>query len=88
MSKAGILILTLLLVAAMFTGCRRGESNTTNSTTSTSGTTGTHATTKPTVPSTAATSQPSTGVIPDATDLMPQPSSSTKMPRGQGTPRF
>lgn len=88
MSKAGILILTLLLVAAMFTGCRRRSPDTTNSTGTTTATTSTQSTTRATVPSTAGNTKPSTGVIPDATDLMPQPTDGTDMTRGHRGPRY
>ena len=82
MKKAGILILTVLLVAAMCSGCRR-----TPDTTNTTMTPGTSTTTKATSPSTTKTPK-ATGVIPDATDLMPDATNGTILPRGQRGPRY
>ena len=79
MKKAGILILTVLLVAAMCSGCRR--------TPDTTMTPGTSSTTKATTPSTTKTPK-ATGVIPDATDLMPDATNGTILPRGQRGPRY
>lgn len=84
MKKAGILILTLLLVAAMFSGCRRSP-DTTNTTVAP---TTTSTTTKATRPSTTAGTKPSSGVIPDATDMMPQPTDGTGVTRGHRGPRY
>lgn len=88
MKKAGILMLALLLVAAMFTGCRRREPNTTNSTHSTVTPTSTHSTSRATVPSTSGHTRPSTGIIPDATDLMPDTTDGTDMTRAHRGPRY
>ena len=85
MSKAGILILTLLLVVAMFSGCRNRMPDTTNTT----GTTGsTQTTTKATTPSTIPSTKPSTGVTPDTTGVMPLPTDGTTMTRGHRGPRY
>lgn len=86
MKKAGILIMTMLLVAAMFTGCRRRNPDTTNTTVKP--TTGTTATTKAPKPSTTAPAPSATGVIPDATDLMPDTTKGTDMGRGRMGPRY
>lgn len=85
MKRAGILIFTLLLVAAMFTGCRRRSPETTNST---AAPTTTHSTTRATVPSSTTTVPKTTGVIPDATDLMPDATNGTDMSRGHRGPRY
>lgn len=93
MKKAGILMLTLVLVAAMFSGCRRRNDGTTNTTMipSTPGTTQT--TTRATMPSTTMTRPETTGVIPDATDLLPDSTDGTgvtgsDMGRGRMGPRY
>ena len=83
MKKAGILILTLLLVVAMFSGCRRRSPDTTNTTM----TPGTSSTTKATTPSTTKAPK-ATGVIPDATDLLPDTTEGSMMPRGHGGPNY
>ncbi len=91
MRKAGILMFTVLLVAAMFTGCRNTGTDTTTSTatkaTTPSTSSGTQATIRPTVPSTTTGTKPSSGVIPDATDVVPTPSG-TDIGRGRMGPRY
>ncbi len=82
MKKAGILIFTLLLVTAMFSGCRRSP-DTTNTTAAPT----TSTTTKATRPTTG-TTKPSSGVIPDATDMMPQPTNGTDAGRRHRGPRY
>ena len=86
MKKAGILALTLILIAAMFSGCRRQHPSTTSSsstktTTSTNSTTGT--TGKP-QSTTRVTTPPSSGILPDMTDG----TSGTDMSRGRTVPRY
>ena len=72
MKRAGILIIALILVAAMFSGCRRGTTDTTGTTTPTTATTA-----KPTTPKTTGTTKPSKGLIPSPDDMMPEPSGTT-----------
>jgi hypothetical protein len=72
MKKAGILIVALILVAAMFSGCRRGTTDTTGTTAPTTTTTA-----KPTTPKTTGTTKPSSGVIPNPGDMIPEPSGTT-----------
>ena len=72
MKKFSILALTFLLTATLFAGCRRnpgttGPSDTGANTTAPSQTT----TQSTTLPHTSGT-KPSTGILPDATDLMPE----------------
>lgn len=92
MKKAGILMLTLVLVAAMFSGCRRRTDESTNTTMAPTTTT-TQTTTRATMPSTTMTRPATTGVIPDATDLLPDGTSGTgatgsDMGRGRMGPRY
>ena len=82
MKKAGILIITLILVAAMFTGCRRGTTDTTGS----SAPATTSSTAKPTTPKTTGTTKPSSGVIPGPSGMMPQPSGSSAPGRNHRSP--
>lgn len=84
MRKAGILILTLVLVSAMFCGCRR-QPDTTNTTTA-PGTT--QSTGKVTTPGTTGSTKPSTGMIPDGTTVMPQPTDGSQATRGHRGPRY
>ena len=84
MQKTGIFVLMIVLVAAMFCGCRR-QPDTTNATTVPATT---HSTGKATVPSTAGNTKPSTGVIPDGTTMLPQPTDGTDMGRGRMIPRY
>lgn len=90
MKKAGIFTLTVILLVAMFTGCRRQTPDTTVTTTSKT----TQTTTKATVPPTTTTAAPSsTGVIPQPTELLPSgtdttAASGTTMPRRHGGPRY
>lgn len=83
MKKAGILILTLILIAAMFSGCRRQ----TPDTTMTTGNTTTPATTS----SAAPTTMPhTTTVIPNITEATPgnDATGGTDMGRGRTAPRY
>lgn len=92
MKKAGIFTLTLILIMAMFSGCRGQNSDTTmtTGTTNTTNTTrATQTTTKATLPAPVVTSPSSTG----ATSMPLQPggtdaSSSSQMPRRQPGPRY
>lgn len=90
MKKAGILMLTLVLVTAMFSGCRRRNDGTTNTTVKPTTTVTTQTTTKATLPSTTMTRPSATGVIPDATDLLPDATGTTgsDMGRGRMGPRY
>ena len=81
MKKAGILIIALILVAAMFSGCRRGATDTTGTTAPTTATTA-----KPTTPKTTGTTKPSKGVIPGPGDWMPDPSGSMVPGRSHRSP--
>lgn len=83
MKKAGIFIFTLILVAAMFTGCRRGTTDTTGTGTAAPTTT---TTAKPTTPKTTGTTKPSSGVVPSPSDMMPDPSGSTAPGRNHRSP--
>ncbi len=89
MKKAGIFTLTLILIVAMFTGCRRQTQDTTMSTNTTKAT---QTTTKATVPTTASKApSSSTGVIPEPTDLMPSgtdTTSGTQMPHRHRGPNY
>lgn len=87
MKKTGILFITLMLLAAMLTGCRSNP-DTTNTTSTPAATSGTQSTTKATTPSTADNTKPSTGVIPSPSDMMPQPSDGTSLPGTNRGPRF
>lgn len=88
MKKAGIFTLSMILILAMFTGCRRQTPDTTVTTT------GNQTTTKATTPSTgkAPTTTPSsTGVIPNPTDMLPSGTDATsgsEMTRGHRGPRY
>lgn len=88
MKKAGIFILSVILIVAMFTGCRRQTPDTTVNPTAT------HTTTKATAPSTtkapAATSTaPSgTGILPNPTDVLPSGTDGTEMTRSHRGPRY
>ena len=84
MKKAGILIFTLLLVTAMFSGCRRNP-DTTNTT---AAPTTTSTTSKATRPSTPGNTKPSSGVIPDPSNMMPQPTEGSNATRGHRGPRY
>lgn len=86
MKKAGIFTLTVILIAAMFAGCRRQTPDTTVTTTAKPQTT-----TKATVPTTKTTAPTTTNAVPDATDLMPDGSnatSGTEMPGRHRGPRY
>ena len=90
MRKAGIIMLTLVLVVAMFSGCRRRTDGTTNTTMAP---TTTQTTNKATMPTTTMTRPATTGVIPDATDLLPDSTDGTgttgsDMGRGRMGPRY
>lgn len=87
MKKAGIFTLTVILIIAMFSGCRRQTPDTTVTTTTKT----TQTTTKATTPSSSTKAPSTTGVIPDATDLMPSgtdATSGTEMPRRHAGPRY
>lgn len=81
MKKAGIFFITLILVAAMATGCRRGTTNTTGTSTP-----ATSSTAKVTTPKTTGTTKPSAGIIPSPSDVVPHPSGSTATGRGHRSP--
>lgn len=83
MKKTGILILTLILIAAMFSGCRRQTTETTGTPATTIRPTTTQTTILPTVPST-------TTVLPSGTQAT-SPSdatTATDMGRGRPSPRY
>lgn len=89
MKRAGIFTLTLILIMAMFSGCRGQDSDTTMTTGTTNTTRATQTTTKATLPAPVVTSPSSTG----ATSMPLQPggtdaSSSSQMPRRQPGPRY
>ena len=90
MKKFSVIALTIVLVAALFAGCRR-NTETTGSTPA-PGTTTTAPTAAPTTkPATkpAETTRPDgTGVLPDATDLMPSGTSAPDMSRSHRGPRY
>lgn len=98
MKKTSLIALTIILIAALFTGCRRPQPDTTGSKGSTPAATTTtpasSSTVRPgvTTPSqntsgTPGSSTPeSTGVLPDLT--MPSGSSGGDMTRGRRGPRF
>lgn len=83
MKKAGIFIFTMILVVAMFTGCRRGTTDTTGTGTTAPTTT---TTARPTMPKTTGNTKPSSGVVPGPGDLMPDPSGSTAPGRNHRSP--
>jgi len=85
MKKFTLLALTFVLIAALFTGCRRNPETTgSTATSSTSTAPATKPTTKPTTKPAETTRPDGTGVLPDATDLMPDMTDGTT---GTGTPR-
>lgn len=88
MKKAGIVILTLILVAAMFSGCRRRPQETTNTTMTPTTTATTQTTTRATMPQTTVTHPSTTDSIPDTTELLPDGTAGTDMGRGRMGPRY
>ncbi len=90
MKKAGIFTLTVILIMAMFTGCRGQSSDTTMTTGATNSTSKTtQSTTKATLPEPVITAPSTTG----ATSLPLQPSGTdasdgSQMPRRQAGPRY
>ena len=86
MKKFSVLALTFVLIAALFTGCRTNP-DTTGSTPA--ATTGAAPTTKPAATKPDSTTRPDgTGVLPDATDLMPSGTSAPDMSRSHRGPRY
>lgn len=86
MKKAGIFTLSVILIVAMFAGCRRQTPDTTVTTT-----TKTQTTTKTTAPTTKTTAPTTTGSMPEPTDLLPSgtdTTSDTQMPRQHRGPRY
>ena len=83
MKRAGILVLTLILIAAMFTGCRRQPTDTTGMTGSTSST----VLPSTTNPITGTTMPSTTTVIPGTTDGTTA-TDGTDMTRGRMAPRY
>lgn len=86
MKKFSVIALTIVLVAALFAGCRR-NTETTGSTPA-PGTTTTAPTTKPATKPAETTRPDGTGVLPDATDLMPSGTSAPDMSRSHRGPRY
>lgn len=86
MKKFSVIALTIVLVAALFAGCRR-NTETTGSTPA-PGTTTTAPTTKPVTKPAETTRPDGTGVLPDATDLMPSGTSAPDMSRSHRGPRY
>lgn len=86
MKKFSVIALTIVLVAALFAGCRR-NTETTGSTPA-PGTTTTAPTTKPATKPAETTRPDGTGVLPDATDLMPSGTSAPEMSRSHRGPRY
>lgn len=92
MKKAGIFLFSMIMILAMFSGCRRQTPDTTVNSS------GSQTTTKATTPSTtkAPTAAPSsapsgTGVIPNPTDMLPSGTDATSgsgMSRGHRGPRY
>ena len=86
MKKFSVLALTFVLIAALFTGCRTNP-DTTGSTPA--ATTGAAPTTKPAATKPDSTTRPDgTGVLPDATDLVPDMTSGSNGARGNMGPRY
>lgn len=86
MKKFSVIALTIVLVAALFAGCRR-NTETTGSTPA-PGTTTTAPTTKPATKPAETTRPDGTGILPDATDLMPSGTSAPDMSRSHRGPRY
>lgn len=86
MKKFSVIALAIVLVAALFAGCRR-NTETTGSTPA-PGTTTTAPTTKPATKPAETTRPDGTGVLPDATDLMPSGTSAPDMSRSHRGPRY
>ena len=90
MKKAGIFTLTVILIMAMFSGCRGQSSDTTMTTGATNSTTKTtQATTKATLPAPVITSPSTTG----ATSMPLQPGGTdggegSQMPRRHAGPHY
>lgn len=92
MKKFTVLAIAVLLVATLFTGCRRNPDTTGSTATTTNPTVTTAPVTKPTEKPTtkpAETTRPDgTGVLPDATDLVPDMTTGTSAARGSMGPRY
>lgn len=84
MKKTGIAVLVLVLVIAMFSGCRRRNDGTTGTTAAPTTTNTTRATT----PHTSGTMPSSSGILPEATDLLPDMTNGTDMTRSHRGPRY
>ena len=84
MKKTAIVVLALVLVIAMFSGCRRRNDQTTGTTAEPTTTN----TTRATLPQTTGSLPGSTGVIPGATDIMPDMTDGTDMTRSHRGPRY
>lgn len=90
MKKFSVIALTFVLIAALFAGCRR-NTETTGSTPAPGATTTAPTaapTTKPATKPAETTRPDGTGVLPDATDLMPDGSGESDMSRSHRGPRF
>lgn len=89
MKKFIVIALTFVLTAMLFTGCRRNPDTTGTTAAPTTTTTTAAPTTKPAATKPAETTRPDgTGVLPDATDLMPSGTSAPNMSRGNRGPRY
>lgn len=90
MKKFLVTALSFVLIASMFAGCR-GNTETTGTTAAPPATTKAPAakpTTKPATKPAETTRPDGTGVLPDATDLMPSGTSAPGMTRSQRGPRY
>lgn len=92
MKKFTIMALAALMTATLFAGCRRnpdptGSTATTAKPTSTTAPTA-KPTTKPTTKPAETTRPDGTGVLPDATDLVPDMTSGSNGARGNMGPRY
>ena len=95
MKKFTIMAFAFVLTATMFAGCRRNPDTTgstaapTTKPAATAAPTTKPAATQPTATKPAETTRPDgTGVLPDATDLMPSGTTGTEMPRSHRGPRY
>ena len=92
MKKFTTLALAVLLITALFAGCRRNPDPTGSTTTTAKPASTTASTTKPAEKPTtkpAETTRPNgTGVLPDATDLVPDMTTGTNSVRGSMGPRY
>lgn len=93
MKKTTMIVLTMALIAALFTGCRRPQPATTGSTAGSTPAATTVAPTTTAAPSTTTTVRPEPSMtLPDATDILPSGTSGATegndMTRGRMGPRM